>query len=101
MEIPEKLRIGNMIYTVELTDKPLILDRKECKGLVDYEFHKISVNNAVQDEQGQKQTFLHEVVHAIVRERNFALDSDDTELVVDEIASGLYQVIIDNPKIFD
>lgn len=100
MNIPKTVRVGSMIYQVLRSDKTLILDGKECKGMIQYETHIIELNNVVQDIQGEEQTFLHELVHAIVRERNVSLDNGNQELVVDEIATGLHQVIKDNPKIF-
>jgi len=100
MKIPEKVRVGSMIYSVTQSGKPLILNGRKCTGLVDYEKHTIDIDNETQDAQGSEQTFLHELVHAIVRERNFKLDADDDEMVVDELASGLHQVILDNPDVF-
>ncbi len=100
MKIPEKVRIGSMIYPVIQSDKILIVDHKECKGKIDYERHTIEVNNYVQDLQGCEQTFLHEIVHGIVDSRAISLDNSDTELVVDELAMGLHQLILDNPEIF-
>ena len=100
MKIPDKIRIGSMYYTITLSDKILTLDHKVCKGLVNYEMHTIEINNSVQDDQGVEQTFLHEVVHALVNERNFDFCSTDNEMKVDEFASGLHQIIKDNPGIF-
>jgi len=100
MNIPNTIRIGSMDYKITLSDKILQLNNKVCKGIVDYEMHTIEINNCVQDKQGIEQTFLHEVVHAIVKERNFDLCGKDDELVVDEFAFGLHQLIKDNPDIF-
>ena len=38
------------------------------------------------------------MLHGIIRERN--LNVENEELIVEEIALGLHQVIRDNPKIF-
>lgn len=101
MKIPDKVRIGSMVYGVTQSDKTLIVDQRECKGKIDYHYHTIEINNALQDLQGCEQTFLHEIVHGIIDSRAISLDNDDTELVVDEIAMGLHQLIKDNPEIFD
>jgi hypothetical protein len=100
MEIPKLVRIGSCDYDVMLEDKPLILEARQCKGMIDYEFHDINIDASLQDKQGQEQTFLHEVMHGIVRERNLDLANSDEETIIDEIAMGLHQVIRDNPEIF-
>lgn len=100
MNIPEKVRIGSCDYSVNIIDEKLILNARECKGIIDYEFHNIKINNEVQDMQGKEQTFLHELLHGIVKERNLDLSNSDEETIVDEIAMGLHQVIRDNPYIF-
>lgn len=101
MNIPEKVRIGSMDYIVKLTDETIVLNSRECKGMIDYEFHEIKINNQVQDKQSQEQTFLHELIHGIIRERNLDLQNSDEEIITDEIAVGLHQVIRDNPEIFN
>lgn len=100
MKIPDKVRIGSMIYTVAQSDKTLVVNGKECKGMIDYQRHTIDVNNAVQDLQGCEQTFLHEIVHGIIDSRSITIDGSDIELEVDEIAMGLHQVILDNRDMF-
>ncbi|WP_338627619.1 hypothetical protein QJR52_06975 [Clostridium baratii] len=101
MNIPNKIRIGSVNYDVTVSDETLVVNRQECKGLIDYEFHKIKINNSVQDKQGQEQTFLHELVHGIVRARSLDLENSDEETITNEIALGLHQVIKDNSIIFE
>lgn len=100
MNIPKSIRIGSSDYPVTLSNEILVVNGIECKGMIDYEFHKININNSVQDRQGQEKTFLHEVVHGIVRERNLDLINSNEETIVDEIAIGLHQIIRDNQEIF-
>ena len=100
MKIPETVRIGSMNYKVEITDKTLIIKNKECYGRIDYDRHLIEINNQVQDEQGMSLTFMHELVHGIVSERNLNMGGEDNELKTEELARGLHQVIRDNPKVF-
>lgn len=101
MNIPEGIRIGSMDYKVELTEKTLGLNGRVCYGTIDYEKHLIEINRELRDKQGTEQTFLHELVHGIVKERNLDLQNSNDETIVDEIATGLHQVIRDNPKIFE
>lgn len=100
MNIPECVRIGSNYYEVELTDEPLILDNIVCRGLIEHYNHVISISTNFGDIQQQEQTFLHEIVHGIVNERSINLKEDDEEFIVDEIAKGLHQVILDNPHMF-
>lgn len=100
MNILNNVRIGSSDYKVLVSDQVLIVDRSECKGMIDFEFHQIKINNQVQDKQGQEQTLLHELIHGIVRERNLDLLNSDEETIVEEISLGLHQVIRDNPKMF-
>jgi hypothetical protein len=100
VEIPNKVRIGSIDYEVTVEDKTIVLDAVQCKGQIDYEYHKINIDSSIQDKQGQEQTFLHELIHGIVRERKLNLENADDETIVDGIAVGLHQVIRDNPNIF-
>ena len=101
MKIPEKIRIGSMDYKVLLTDKMIVRDGVQCYGCIDSEEHVIEIDRTARDIQGQEQTFLHEVVHGIMLDRNINLtDYPDEETIVNEIAKGLHQVIRDNPEIF-
>jgi hypothetical protein len=96
VNIPNKVRIGSMDYEVLLTDETLVLNGSECFGTIDYNKHLIKINNYLQDIQGNEQTFLHEVVHGIIRERHLDIKNSDEETIVDEIATGLHQLIKDN-----
>lgn len=100
MKIPNTVKVGSMIYSVVVGDEVLVIDCKTCKGTIEYEKHLIKINNVVQDSQGMEQSFLHELIHAIVRERNIVLDGTNEDLEVDEIARGLHGIIVDNPGIF-
>ncbi|WP_185903784.1 hypothetical protein [Hathewaya massiliensis] len=100
MNIPEKVRIGSMDYDVKLTDETLVLNGRECLGVIDYDNTEIKISKSIQSNQKQEQTFLHELMHGIIRERNLDLQNSDEETIVDEIATGLHQVIRDNQEIF-
>lgn len=97
MEIKDKIKIGSMEYEVIKTDKPILLYNEACNGIIDHEnlFIEISINRATQK---QEETFIHEVLHGIIRERNLILE--DEEMIVEEIGKGLYQFIKDNPEVF-
>lgn len=100
MLIPSKVKIGGCTYNVIVEDKDIILNGRQCKGMIDYEFHTIKIDSSVQDKQGQAQTFLHELIHGIIYERSLDLEKCDEERITDEIAIGLHQVIVDNDDLF-
>lgn len=87
-----------MDYDVELTKENLVCKNQESYGYIDYNYHVIKINEVLQDQQGKEQTFLHEIIHGIIRERN--LNVENEELIVEEIALGLHQIIKDNVNIF-
>ena len=97
MEIKDKIKIGSMEYEVIKTDKPILLDNQTCDGIIDLEnlFIEINTNRA---NQKQEETFIREILHGIVYERNLILENK--EMIVKEISKGLYQFIKDNPTIF-
>nr|DAY95287.1 MAG TPA: Putative metallopeptidase [Caudoviricetes sp.] len=113
MKIPSKVRVGSVDYAINSKDERQILNSKQCygiidydyhtieldNGIIDYDYHTIELDNGIRDIQGLELTFLHELVHAIVRENKIDLDGDFEE-VTDKLAYGLHQVIRDNPSIF-
>lgn len=98
MNIPKIIRIGSCDYNVEFTDKDLVANYKEVYGRINYDNHSIEINSVLGDKQQQELTFLHEVFHAITRDRG--LEFEDEELIVEELAKGLHQVIRDNQEMF-
>ena len=98
MLIPEVVRIGSFDYLVEFTDNPIVVDYKECFASINYNEHLIQINNTLGDIQTQEQSFLHEMFHGILKDR--AIEVEDEEFVVDELAKALHQIIRDNPTMF-
>lgn len=98
MNIPEKIRIGSCDYSVVFTEKNLVANGRECLATIEYNNHLITINTKIGDRQSNEISFLHELIHGITRERN--INIADEELVVEEIARGLHQVIRDNSGIF-
>ena len=100
MIIPEVIRIGSCDYLVEFTDDAILVDHQECYADIDYNLHKIHISNKLGDIQTQEQSFLHEIVHGIISDRAINLKEDDEELIVDELAKGMHQIIRDNQEMF-
>ena len=69
-------------------------------GLVEFEKARIRITTEGVDEQIQKITLLHEVFHIILD--NFGIDPGESkEFVVDSLARGMYQILEDNPELFE
>ena len=69
-------------------------------GLVEFEKAHIRITTEGVDEQIQKITLLHEVFHIILD--NFGIDTGESEeFVVDSLSRGMYQILEDNPELFE
>ena len=101
MNIQSKVRVGSMDYDVILTDEKIInQDGEECLGITDHNLHEIMISTNLQNEQGQEKTFLHELMHAMIAERNLDFESITEEILAEDLSTILYQVIRDNPEMF-
>lgn len=101
MNIQGKIRVGSMDYDVILTDEKIINQYgEECLGLTDHNLHEIMISTNLQNEQGQEKTFLHELMHAMIAERNLDFESLTEEILAEDLSTILYQVIRDNPEMF-
>lgn len=63
--------------------------------------HGIIEIDLQQKPQEQGETLLHEVLHALVYDRNLSMAEDVEERVVDTMAKALCALIRDNPTFFD
>lgn len=99
MNIPSKIRIGACDYEVTSADQKLYIDGEQKVGIIDYMNHEIKIDSSCQDIQSMEETFLHEIIHGIIKDRK--LKFDDEELICDSFAIALQQIIRDNPKMFE
>ena len=104
MVIPEEIRVGSVWYKVELTDKPIMMNGRQCLGICDKNIHTIQLDPALQDDQGLMQTFYHELAHAMMFERDIDLQEmglsyDNFEKVIDGMGMMMHQVLLDNPDL--
>lgn len=87
--IPNTIKIGCYDYRIEYTDQPLILDGEEKAAIINHGQLNISISTKV-DQQRQELNFWHEVVHGIIHYRNIDPKSVSEEVLVQEMALGLY-----------
>ena len=100
MQIPSKVRIGGIDYKVRRKPNPSDGGNTLCYGVFDSERCVIDLNSERDMHPDRlNQTFLHELLHGAIH--GCAIESDDEEKLVTAMASGLYQIIKDNPRIFE
>ena len=99
MQIPETLRIQGVDYQILASPQGLLVE-EFVFGLVEFEKARIRITTEGVDEQIQKITLLHEVFLIILD--NFGIDTGESEeFVVDSLARGMYQILEDNPELFE
>lgn len=101
MKIPEVVRVGSADYQVCKTNEVILQNNTECYGDINYDHHKIRLNTENQDKQTLEISFLHELGHAIIHERQLDIESKLEEKIVEAFAYGLHQIIRDNKEIFE
>ena len=92
-----KYKIGYKEY--EIVKEPEIISLpSELYGEINYEKEQIRISSKYSQKQ-QNQTFLHELIHGIFEKLDVTNLKED-EVVVNQLATTLYEVILDNPHIF-
>ena len=97
MNIPEKVKVGGLTYTVIFTAEPKESDG-DVDGIVVYEKQEIRLKTGLAKEYTEK-VFLHEVMHAIIKHFQISFKGQD-EFVTETMAHGIYMIYKDNPNMF-
>ena len=96
--IPEEVKVGGMNYRIEVV--PIIRDSASPVGRLSPHDGLIELMDAESDDF-VKQTFLHEMVHALHYQMGYNGDPViEDEQYVDAMANALYALLTDNPGIF-
>lgn len=88
MNIPDKLKVGGIFYSVRIMEPEDVSDK--IGGQINTERCVIKVLKG--DPQFMQETFLHELFHAI----NMEIEEEKIEF----LAQAMMQVLVDNPKLF-
>lgn len=99
MKIPKTVKVAGYLYQVERCDSPFPVDTEICDGVHTFSEQKIKVAQ-VGTEIYQNTVFLHELVHAIIGSYCADIKDQLNEAFTEQFSKGLYQVIVDNPNIF-
>ena len=95
MRIPEKVKIGGLVYDVSTVER--LSKGDTCSAEIDFNKTTIEISSVLSPQRA-KRDFLHEVTHAVFDNLGY---SAHNEKEIDEIAGSLYQIIVDNPKMFE
>lgn len=90
--------IAGVGFEVEQTDNNLVPYEGSIMGLIDTMEQTIKLST-MPGFQIQQHVFIHEVIHGIIDAHHIPIDKDKMEDIVDTLARGLYQVLIENPEI--
>lgn len=91
MKIPNKMRIAGIDYKV-IKEKSMALN-EGLAGSHTAHLCEIRLQTKGYNQQKTEQTFFHEVIHAI---GDHYINNELTERQVDNLATGIYQVLKDN-----
>ncbi len=90
-----KAKIGHRKYDIQYLKRVDDVDAgQDLAGCIRYADRKILIC-ADQHAEDIPPTLLHEIIHAVSMERNLKM----TENQVVNLANGLYEFILDNPKL--
>lgn len=90
----DEIKIGWKNYKIIKTNPNhnLIDSGKDCYGEIDYNKREIYLNESLNDEEQNKATLIHEMLHGISEMYNLELSED----IVSRLGEALYIVIKDN-----
>lgn len=95
------IKIDTAVYSVSTTQRPIIVDRRECRGSCDFEKNEILIMES-SGESRKKTTLMHEIMHALAHERGIDLSrADSEETFCDEIGRAFLQIVRDNPDLVE
>lgn len=91
MNFPNKIKIGGLVYTVEVTENMC----SDHAAEIDYNRQILKVRP---DYHPQKtwQSLWHEIIHGILSNLGYF---DHNEKQVDEMACSLWSLFVDNPDL--
>jgi len=100
MKIPKNIKIGWRDYKVKFVEERRDEKGDYLDGEIDFLNHIIYIDDNLPSEDEKVIAFLHEVVHGIFNSQCHS-DWCDNEDLVEGVSEGLFQLMRDNPKIFN
>lgn len=95
----KNVMIDAVKYNIEVTDGIIVSDGEECGADVNFSASLIRLSSKIGE--GAKPAFLmHEIFHALLHERGM-YEEIKNEQLMDELASGVINLIRYNPDLVD
>ena len=98
MDVPN-ITVNHVEYSVQETDKPLLLHGRECTGTINFDDLLIKMKAALPF-QRKRQTLMHEIVHAIACELNIK-EIEDSEDITELLGIALADTLARNKWIVE
>lgn len=89
-----EIKIGWKTYKIKKVkpDFSLINSGEECYGQIDYDKREIYLNDAINDEEQNKATLIHEILHGIDDMYGLKMEEE----LITKLADLIYTTIKDN-----
>ena len=101
MRITDKVRIGGIDYSIKFVPN-LRDDEKLLYGHILYDTSEIHLSDTDAKEHQRRCVVLwHEMLHGIARHAELDFSKSDEETIITVLARGVYQVLKDNPGMFE
>jgi hypothetical protein len=99
-EFPTAVQIDMIRYEIKMSEEPVLLDGRECGGLIEYNAARIRLSAKAIHGERVKQVLMHEIVHGLLHERQIEelIKEDRLEDFVDALSRALVGFLRDNPK---
>lgn len=99
---PQTVQIDSVRYSITYGNNPVIVGGQQCLGVIDYNNGTIEIDISKTGENVLPKVLMHEIVHGILEERNIQdFLGEHTELIVDNLAMGIINLVRQNPKLID
>ena len=95
----DSVMVDAVRYKVSVLDGPLVGNGHEASGTTDFNVAQIDLRKDVMDSGSGAKLLMHEIVHAILYERGMQEDIYNNEGLVDIIATGVINLIRQNPDL--
>lgn len=90
MALPNEVKVAGVTYTVEIQEN--LINVEEAWGRIDFFNTHIRVDASLTEDR-KKQSYIHELTHAIFLEAGFKEQEED---MINRIGLVLHQVLKDN-----
>ena len=94
-----KVRIDTQDYDINIADGPIVVNNELCDGSISLPDCVIMLNKECKARY--RQILMHELIHGIMMERRFdnLVGEENKEMIVEQMALGMVNLLNDNPKL--